>query len=243
MFLRDFSEDDTMSEHSGLIRSVSSTQTDNYEYKHVKPLNFLNKPKYSAIERSSDDNEKITTNLIDASRFDYEERVDDFKLKRKYSDERLLTYLGLDKADIRNIKIQIPNRNLAKIFSKKPKKKIIIRRFKKSSTRISKKGLQRRRETGRTPAEKLYLKMKSQLAFPARQIKLTARSINDNLKDESKNPYYHQTLHHDHLQEEIAREATRFTASNYVEPKKVQFQIHGQGGPNSYRFGHDTGIG
>ena len=29
----------------------------------------------------------------------------------------------------------------------------------------------------------------------------------------------------------------------YNQPQKVSFQIHGQGGPHSYRFGYDTGVG
>ena len=30
---------------------------------------------------------------------------------------------------------------------------------------------------------------------------------------------------------------------SYEEPQRLSFQIHGQEGPNSYRFGYDTGIG
>ena len=29
----------------------------------------------------------------------------------------------------------------------------------------------------------------------------------------------------------------------YAQPQKVAFQIHGQEGPHSYRFGYDTGAG
>ena len=246
----------------------------NDRYKHVKPLNSMNKPKYSAIERSSDyqterRSDKMTTNLIDASRFDYdvdnydyieeetenysndfsdyqesfedriEDRVDDLKLKRKYLDERLSSYLGLDQADRRNIRIHNPSKSSARISTKRPKKKIIIRRFKKTYPRTSKKGSKRSKRknstTKLTPAEEHYLK--------TRQTKLTARSINDNLEGESHHPHYHQSLHGHDLQGAIVREATGYRAEKFAEPKKIQFQIHGQGGPNSYRFGHDTGIG
>ena len=288
-FSKDVAREEELFSPSGLVspsqrkydKMITRTER-NDRYKTVKPLNFLNKPKYSAIERSSDyktERRPENTNLIDASRFDYdvdnydyieeenvsysndfgdyeesfddriENRVDDFKLKRKYLDERLLSYLGLDKADQRNIRIHIPSKNGAKTLKKKPKKRIIIRRFKNNSARKSKKGSKRSKlkKTSRlTPAEELYLKLKSQLASPTRQTKLTARSISDNLEGESHSyshsPHYHpQRLHDDHLA--ITREATRYSAGNYAEPKKVQFQIHGQGGPNSYRFGHDTGIG
>ena len=30
---------------------------------------------------------------------------------------------------------------------------------------------------------------------------------------------------------------------SYSQPQKVSFQIHGQGGPHSYRYGYDTGVG
>jgi len=37
--------------------------------------------------------------------------------------------------------------------------------------------------------------------------------------------------------------AAGYTKENYEEPQRLSFQVHGQEGPNSYRFGYDTGIG
>merc|ERR1712183_254660 len=37
--------------------------------------------------------------------------------------------------------------------------------------------------------------------------------------------------------------AAAYNGEHYSQPQKVSFQIHGQGGPHSYRFGYDTGVG
>jgi len=36
---------------------------------------------------------------------------------------------------------------------------------------------------------------------------------------------------------------TIYSQEGYAQPQKVAFQIHGQEGPHSYRFGYDTGTG
>ena len=36
---------------------------------------------------------------------------------------------------------------------------------------------------------------------------------------------------------------TIYFQEGYAQPQKVAFQIHGQEGPHSYRFGYDTGAG
>jgi len=41
----------------------------------------------------------------------------------------------------------------------------------------------------------------------------------------------------------VAAGAAAYGVENYAEPQRVSFQIHGQGGPNAYKFGYDTGVG
>jgi len=41
----------------------------------------------------------------------------------------------------------------------------------------------------------------------------------------------------------VAAGAANYNGETYEDPKRLQFQIHGQEGPHSYRFGYDTGIG
>jgi hypothetical protein len=45
------------------------------------------------------------------------------------------------------------------------------------------------------------------------------------------------------LEAAVAAGAAAYNGETYSEPQRLQFQIHGQGGPNSYRFGYDTGLG
>lgn len=45
------------------------------------------------------------------------------------------------------------------------------------------------------------------------------------------------------IQEAVAKGAANYNGDTYEDPKRLSFQIHGQDGPNSYRFGYDTGIG
>ena len=49
--------------------------------------------------------------------------------------------------------------------------------------------------------------------------------------------------HHGGLQAAVEAGARHYQPENYQDPKRLAFQIHGQEGPSSYRFGHDTGIG
>jgi len=45
------------------------------------------------------------------------------------------------------------------------------------------------------------------------------------------------------LEAAVSAGAANYNAETYDDPKRLSFQIHGQGGPNSYRFGYDTGVG
>ncbi|XP_023341273.1 uncharacterized protein LOC111711216 [Eurytemora carolleeae] len=45
------------------------------------------------------------------------------------------------------------------------------------------------------------------------------------------------------IQDAVAAGAAAYNGAAYEEPKRLSFQIHGQEGPNSYRFGYDTGEG
>jgi len=41
----------------------------------------------------------------------------------------------------------------------------------------------------------------------------------------------------------VAAGAAAYPGEGYKDPERLSFQIHGQEGPNSYRFGYDTGVG
>jgi len=41
----------------------------------------------------------------------------------------------------------------------------------------------------------------------------------------------------------VAAGAAGYAGESYAEPQRLSFQIHGQGGPNAYKFGYDTGVG
>jgi len=45
------------------------------------------------------------------------------------------------------------------------------------------------------------------------------------------------------LEAAVIAGAEGYRAEGYKEPQRLSFQIHGQEGPHSYRFGHDTGLG
>jgi len=45
------------------------------------------------------------------------------------------------------------------------------------------------------------------------------------------------------IQEAVAAGAANYNGESYEDPQRLSFQIHGQDGPHSYRFGYDTGIG
>jgi len=45
------------------------------------------------------------------------------------------------------------------------------------------------------------------------------------------------------IEKAVAAGANGYNADEYEEAKRLAFQIHGQEGPHSYRFGYDTGVG
>ena len=49
--------------------------------------------------------------------------------------------------------------------------------------------------------------------------------------------------HHGGLEAAVVAGANHYRAEHYDQPQRLAFQIHGQEGPKSYRFGHDTGVG
>ena len=52
--------------------------------------------------------------------------------------------------------------------------------------------------------------------------------------------------HHHHqggLEAAVQAGARHYRPEQYQDPQRLSFQIHGQEGPHSYRFGHDTGLG
>jgi len=61
----------------------------------------------------------------------------------------------------------------------------------------------------------------------------------DNDLSESAPVPHHQT----DLEASVQAAAAGYQGEAYNQPQKVSFQIHGQGGPHSYRFGYDTGVG
>ena len=89
--------------------------------------------------------------------------------------------------------------------------------------------------------------------------KISARSVLDSLEGESHQPRYvpHHSPSPPHphygtharqvgdngLQASVIAGAAGYNAEGYKEPQRLSFQIHGQEGPHSYRFGHDTGLG
>jgi len=80
---------------------------------------------------------------------------------------------------------------------------------------------------------------------------ITARSIGDSLERAD----HHLVDHHHHpgafgppadqrsIEAAVAAGAAAYHADGHEPPKRLSFQIHGQEGPNSYRFGYDTGLG
>ena len=49
--------------------------------------------------------------------------------------------------------------------------------------------------------------------------------------------------HGDGIEAAVLAGAGHYRAEQYDLPSRLAFQIHGQQGPLSYRFGHDTGVG
>ena len=58
---------------------------------------------------------------------------------------------------------------------------------------------------------------------------------------------HHQGVTHHHhqggLEAAVQAGARHYSPEQYQDPQRLSFQIHGQQGPHSYRFGHDTGLG
>ena len=58
--------------------------------------------------------------------------------------------------------------------------------------------------------------------------------------------YSHPVNHGHHgggLKAAVHAGADHYHAEHYNQPQRLSFQVHGQQGPKSYRFGHDTGVG
>ena len=77
--------------------------------------------------------------------------------------------------------------------------------------------------------------------------KLKVRSISDSAEESSHHRQYisrsHNQLHGHSLDNFYKDGGKHFGPVEYEQSQKMQFQIHGQEGPESYRFGHDTGSG
>ena len=81
-------------------------------------------------------------------------------------------------------------------------------------------------------------------------IKSTLFSDNAEGASHRRSHFSHNNLHGHNLHKESRYEEIEyndplevFAPVEYEESQKMQFQIHGQEGPHSYRFGHDTGNG
>jgi len=76
---------------------------------------------------------------------------------------------------------------------------------------------------------------------------ITARSIGDSLeRADHHHPggFGHQgPADQRNIEAAVAAGAAAYHADGHEQPKRLSFQIHGQEGPNSYRFGYDTGLG
>jgi len=75
--------------------------------------------------------------------------------------------------------------------------------------------------------------------------KISARHAQDSLEGESHQPRYGLAgpAGQGSLEAAVVAGAAGYNAERYDEPQRLSFQIHGQEGPHSYRFGHDTGVG
>ena len=67
------------------------------------------------------------------------------------------------------------------------------------------------------------------------------RRVEDSASGES---YQHGVSdHHGGIEAAVVAGANHFSPEHYEQPQRLAFQVHGQEGPQSYRFGHDTGVG
>jgi len=74
---------------------------------------------------------------------------------------------------------------------------------------------------------------------PVRQQQVADKRQDNDLSESVARPH-HQT----DLEASVQAAAAGYPGGEaYNSPQKVAFQIHGQGGPHSYRFGYDTGVG
>lgn len=78
---------------------------------------------------------------------------------------------------------------------------------------------------------------------------MKTRSISDNVEEASHgSPYFSNNNLHGHSLKsagfsKYSEGDSLYAPVEYEQSQKMQFQIHGQEGPHSYRFGHDTGDG
>jgi len=72
---------------------------------------------------------------------------------------------------------------------------------------------------------------------------LYERSSNAPVEDSIVSESYAAPAEQRDLEAAVAAGAAAYPVENYADPKRLSFQIHGQGGPNAYKFGYDTGVG
>merc|ERR1719206_671386 len=77
---------------------------------------------------------------------------------------------------------------------------------------------------------------------PPRLSKISTRQVTDS-QEEASHHTHHLPQGRGSLEAAVAAGAAGYNAQSYNEPQRLSFQIHGQEGPHSYRFGHDTGVG
>merc|ERR1719342_771969 len=74
----------------------------------------------------------------------------------------------------------------------------------------------------------------------ARESKISTRQVVDSQEGAS---HHLPAAPRGSLEAAVVAGAAGYNAQSYTEPQRLSFQIHGQQGPHSYRFGHDTGVG
>jgi len=224
--------------------------TDRISERPIKSLSYQERPSYTKIKRTYDE------------KLDISKRPTYSPIKRKFDriDNVFLNDVipvpTKSKPKLHNPKISeaehFESENLKK--KSKPRKKILIKRFKsKGKTKKSRSTLEEILETlDLTPAEYLYLseKIKTEKKKKTLEEKIQSRrSISDSDESGSIRRHSvsgHNSLHgHSQVNHSYKRDfrETVYAPVDYEESQKMQFQIHGQEGPQSYRFGHDTGIG
>jgi len=242
--------------------------TDRISERPIKSLSYQERPSYTKIKRTYDE------------KLDISKRPTYSPIKR--------TFDSIDNVFLNDV-VPVPTKSNPKLHNtkisgaekfesenlkkkSKPRKKILIKRFKsKSKTKKSRSTLEKILETlDLTPAEYLYLskyvsrkvgikhllliisgeKIKTEKKKKTLEEKIQSRrSISDSDESGSIRRHSvsgHNSLHgHSQVNHGYKRDfrETVYAPVDYEESQKMQFQIHGQEGPQSYRFGHDTGIG